>query len=97
MPVGVYLGFKVLTYHTVLVHVSPHVSPLHLACGLLATLPIWRCYLRCWLGDPGTLTQPAATTATAAQRLDMFAHLVEGVTGWAGNRYTSTSISSVLL
>ena len=94
MPVGVYLGFKVLTYHTVLVHVSPHVSPLHLACGLLATLPIWWCYLRCWLGDPGTLTQPAATTA---QKLDMFAHLVEGVAGWAGNRYTSTSISSVLL
>ena len=86
MPVGVYLGFKVVTYYTVLVHVSPHVSSLHLACGLLATLPIWWCYLRCWLADPGTLAQLAANTIATAQRLDMFAHLVEGVTGWAGDR-----------
>ena len=86
VPVGIYLGFKGWMYWLWLVHVSPHVSPLHLACGLLATLPIWWCYLRCWLADPGTLTQPAANTIATAQKLDMFAHLVEGVTGWAGDR-----------
>ena len=55
LPVGVYLGFKLWMYHTWLVHVAPHVSFLHTASILLSTIPIWYCYLKCWMSNPGVI------------------------------------------
>ena len=85
LPLGVYLGFKFWMYYTWLVHVSQHVTFLHTTCILLATIPIWYCYLKMWLPDPGYINVP---------RSEKFETIISS---FEGERYKSFNTENIFL